>query len=104
MAAAKRPKVDLAAYTATLSPTDQLKADVPPPVPRRADDLYSLLLTRVRHASRGDLIAALLQAAPEDPDKLRDIVAAYENVQVWQTLVGRKRRAGQVTLKARRQG
>jgi hypothetical protein len=103
MAATKRPRVDLAAYTATLTPTDQLKGDVPPPVARRADDLYELLLKRVRSASRGELIAALIQAAPEDPDKLRDLLRAYENTRVWQTL-RHKKKIGHVTLKARRTG
>jgi hypothetical protein len=100
---AKRPTVDLAAFTASLSPSDQLKAEVPPPITRRADDLYALLLTRTKSASRGDLIAALVQAAPDDPSKLRDLVVAYEDAQVWQTL-RHKRTVGKIKLKPRRTG
>jgi hypothetical protein len=97
-------KVELSAYTASLKPSDQLKAYVPPPVVRRADQLYELLLTRTRTPSRGTLIAALVQAAPDDPDKLRQLVADYEAVQVWQTLIAQTRKAGKVTIPRRGQG
>jgi hypothetical protein len=66
--------------------------------------LYERLLTRVRDASRGTLLAALVQAAPDDPGELRELVRAYEDVQVWESLVGETRRTGKVTLPARSAG
>jgi hypothetical protein len=103
MAQPQRAKVDLDAYTGTLPATAQLKGYVPAPIVTRADQLYDLLLRRAR-ASRGDLLAALVQAAPEEPDALADLVKAYQDVQVWQTLVGEKRKKGSTALPARRQG
>jgi hypothetical protein len=95
-------EVDRAAYTASLGPTDQLKGWVPPPITRRADQLYELLKTRARNARKGDFIAALVQAAPADAEALRKMLSDYEDARVWQTLVGETRRTGRVKLPAKR--
>jgi hypothetical protein len=96
------PEVDRAAYTAALSPTDQLKGYVPPPIARRADQLYDRLRERVRGATKGDLLAALVQGAPEDPNELAALLRAYEDTRVFQTLIGETRTTGLVELPARR--
>jgi hypothetical protein len=95
-------EVERSAHTAALPATDQLKASVPAPITRRAEQLYELLRTRVRSARKGDLIAALVQAAPEDPDALRDLIRAYEDAKVWQTLVSETRKTGAVELPKKR--
>jgi hypothetical protein len=94
----EEPQVDRAAHTASLPANDQLKARVPAPITRRAEQLYEQLTSRTRAARKGDLIAALIQAAPEDPDALRGLVKAYEDAQVWQTLIGETRKTGLVKL------
>jgi hypothetical protein len=53
--------------------------------------------------AEASLIAALVQAAPDDPGELRDLVVAYESTQVWQTL-RHKRKVGKIKLKPRRIG
>lgn len=112
MASAPRPssppQVELSVRLGELEAAEQLKGLVPLPIHDRAEHLVELLVQELRNrglrtASRGDLLAALIHAAPKDGRKLADKLVEYRADKVWQTL-GTKKRRGRVRLRPRRSG
>jgi hypothetical protein len=97
-----RGQVDLAAYVAVLA-TEQVTLRVPPPVDQRLDDLVATLQERVRKVGRGDIAAALIQAANNDVDELHATWRRYEDALAHETL-GTKKKTGKYRLRAKTRG
>lgn len=98
--------VELSAFLRDMAP-EQFNVGVPAPIAERADQLVETLLDRARAlgaVSRGELVAALIHDAPADAGQLRAKVEQYREAQVWQTILGARRKTGRIVIQRRSRG
>lgn len=99
-------EVDLSDFLRDLE-AEQFNVRVPSPVARRADQLTETLRQRARAlgaVSRGELVAALIHDAPADAALLRVKVERYREAQVWETVLGLRRKTGKHAIHRRGRG